>query len=185
MAKRKIRAKDVVNDIRAGMDDASLMEKYRLSAKGLQRIFEKLVEGKFVTQRDLDARMGLQDDTADIEDLREFPRNYPVLSVSVYEGRRGGTQGTVRDITEKGVGIVGIEAQVDEEKTFFIDTGRLSEFDTIQFDATCRWIKWDCAERQYVAGFEITRISEDALEELREMIGGFTLTADTLAMMLP
>jgi hypothetical protein len=167
------------------MDDGSLMEKYRLSAKGLQRIFEKLVAGGFLTRLELDARVNFNDDTADIEDLRDFPRNYPVLSVSVFEGNRKGAKGTVRDITEKGVGIVGIEARVHEQKTFFIDAGRLSEFDTIRFDAECRWIKWDCAERRYVAGFEITKISKDALEELREMIGGFTLTADTFSMMLP
>jgi len=45
MAKRtKVAGSQVVNDIRAGMDDAGLMKKYRLSAKGLQSLFRKLLE---------------------------------------------------------------------------------------------------------------------------------------------
>jgi len=45
MAKRtKVAGSQAVNDIRTGMDDADLMEKYRLSAKGLQSMFRKLLE---------------------------------------------------------------------------------------------------------------------------------------------
>ncbi len=38
----KINAKEALEDIRAGMDDISLMKKYKLSAKGLQSLFKKL-----------------------------------------------------------------------------------------------------------------------------------------------
>jgi len=38
----KIKAKEALADIRAGMDDISLMKKYKLSAKGLQSLFTKL-----------------------------------------------------------------------------------------------------------------------------------------------
>lgn len=38
----KIKAKEALADIRAGMDDISLMEKYKLSAAGLQSLFKKL-----------------------------------------------------------------------------------------------------------------------------------------------
>ena len=37
MGKPKIDAKQALDDIRSGMDDQSLMEKYAISAKGLQR----------------------------------------------------------------------------------------------------------------------------------------------------
>ena len=178
MAKRKIRARDIVNDIRAGLDDGALMHKYRLTAKGIQRMFLKLLESNLITQVELSSRMAQHDDTAEIEDLREFPRNYPALSVTVYDGSKEGQQGVVRDITERGIGVKGIAAQPDEIKTFVICPGGL--------EATCRWVQNDeQANGQCVAGFEITSITEADLTELREVIGGFTLTADTLAMMLP
>jgi len=186
MAKRKIRARDIVNDIRAGLEDGALMHKYRLTAKGIQRIFLKLLESNLITQVELSSRMSQHDDTAEIEDLREFPRNYPALSVTVYDGSKDGQQGVVRDITERGIGVKGIDAKPDETKQFVICPGGLTSFDTIQFQATCRWVENDeHANGQCVAGFEITSISEADLTELREVIGGFTLTADTLAMMLP
>jgi hypothetical protein len=42
MAKAKIDAKEALDDIRAGMDAVALMQKYSLSPKGLQSLFEKL-----------------------------------------------------------------------------------------------------------------------------------------------
>jgi hypothetical protein len=102
MAKRKIRARDIVNDIRAGLNDGALMEKYRLTAKGIQRILLKLLERNVITLADLNSRVSEYDDTAEIEDLRELPRNYPALPVTVSDGGTEGKQGVVRDITNEG-----------------------------------------------------------------------------------
>jgi len=43
MAKRTLDAKEIVDDIKAGMDSTALMEKYQLSEKGLQSLFKKLI----------------------------------------------------------------------------------------------------------------------------------------------
>jgi hypothetical protein len=185
-AKRKIRARDIVNDIRAGLNDGALMEKYRLTAKGIQRIFLKLLERNVITLADLNSRVSEYDDTAEIEDLRELPRNYPALSVTVSVCGTEGKQGVVRDITERGIGVKGIEAQPGETKEFVIYPGGITSFDTIHFQAECRWVqRGDQAGGRSLAGFEITSISDADLAELREVIRGFTLTEDTLAMMLP
>jgi hypothetical protein len=42
MAKRTVDAKEILEDIKAGMDSTALMEKYQLSEKGLQSLFKKL-----------------------------------------------------------------------------------------------------------------------------------------------
>ena len=44
MAKKTINAKEILADIKAGMDNAALMEKYQLSEKGLQSLFKKLTD---------------------------------------------------------------------------------------------------------------------------------------------
>ena len=44
MAKITVSAKEILADIKAGMDDTTLMQKYGLSDKGLQSIFKKLVD---------------------------------------------------------------------------------------------------------------------------------------------
>jgi hypothetical protein len=57
--KKKISAKEVVGDIRAGATDDFLMKKYGISEKALQGLFLKLVAAKFLTQADLDRRASL------------------------------------------------------------------------------------------------------------------------------
>ncbi len=57
MSKVKIDAREILQDIRDGMKDSALMEKDRLSARGLQSLFSKLVEADLIKQADLDARM--------------------------------------------------------------------------------------------------------------------------------
>jgi len=48
MNKRRIKAKEALADIRAGMDDVALMKKYKLSAEGLQSLFTQLGEAGII-----------------------------------------------------------------------------------------------------------------------------------------
>ena len=56
LLKPKIDAKQALDDIRSGLDDYALMDKYNLSAKGLQSLFNKLVRrGCHYARRDRSA----------------------------------------------------------------------------------------------------------------------------------
>ena len=66
MEKRKITAREVLTDIRAGADDAGLMRKYQLSAPGLQSVLNKMVQAGMVTEEELDERVPLSERTVDI-----------------------------------------------------------------------------------------------------------------------
>jgi predicted transcriptional regulator len=52
-----ISAADAAKFIRSGMDDASLMKKYGISAKGLRSLFRKMVAAGVMQQSELDKRM--------------------------------------------------------------------------------------------------------------------------------
>ena len=54
---KRISAKEVRDDIRAGLDDSELMAKYGLSVKGLESLFRKLLRAGIVEESDLGARM--------------------------------------------------------------------------------------------------------------------------------
>lgn len=56
MAKQKVSAKEVVADIRSGVSDADLMAKYNLSTKGLESLFEKLIEKNVLSAADIARR---------------------------------------------------------------------------------------------------------------------------------
>jgi hypothetical protein len=56
MAAPELNAKEVLESIRSGMDDVTLMERYHLSPKGLQSLFRKMVAAGLLEQSDIDRR---------------------------------------------------------------------------------------------------------------------------------
>jgi len=172
--KRTIKAKDIVNDIRSGMTNLQLMEKYNLSSKGLQSIFTKLMDAKAVKDRELDGRTPLADDTVNLNQMRVLPRNYLFVHLPVYEADDMKIEGQIGDITEKGLLVAGIPVGVGDYKTLLV---RAEDFDNIRpftFRAECRWAKSATAVEPYSAGFQITNITEEALEDLRKLIHALT-----------
>jgi hypothetical protein len=57
MPKRTINAKEILADIKMGLGNASLMEKYGLSEKVLQSVLKKLVDSGKLNQGELERRM--------------------------------------------------------------------------------------------------------------------------------
>ena len=55
--------------------------------------------------------------------------------------------GFVRDISEEGVGVAGIEAKVGDLKTLVILGDEFGEFSSFEFEAYCRWCYADEATR--------------------------------------
>lgn len=66
MTKRRITARELLADIRKGLSDPTLMEKYKLSAQGLQSVFQKLLKAGVITQAELDSRTPIGERTVDI-----------------------------------------------------------------------------------------------------------------------
>jgi hypothetical protein len=66
MEKRKITAREILRDVRSGLSDQDLMEKYTLSAQGLQSVFHKLVTAGVITQAELDDRVPITERTVDL-----------------------------------------------------------------------------------------------------------------------
>ena len=217
-----IRSADAVRDLRSGMTDAQLMEKYRLSAKGLESLLEKLVEIKAITREEIDRRgagavspidgadmiadirSGMSDfelmekyglssdglrfalqtlvdtkvitvkelygDTVSVEPAPETTRKYLAVALDIFDSERPEIRGEVTDISETGVGIIGIEGKVGERRAFSIPAEAFIGVDWIVFESRCRWAEKDKTSGQWSAGFEITGISEKCLGDLRRLI---------------
>lgn len=54
---RKIDADGLVADIRGGMDEASLMQKYNLTSRELQKVFRKIISAGLMTAQELADRL--------------------------------------------------------------------------------------------------------------------------------
>ena len=93
MEKKKVSARESITDIRSGMSDAALMEKYHLSPPGLQSLFDKLVGGGYIDLSEIHERkpeyLGIveisrafpQPEKDEAEDVRQAVR--PKLRVQV------------------------------------------------------------------------------------------------------
>ncbi|MGB6066145.1 MAG: PilZ domain-containing protein [Desulfomonilaceae bacterium] len=170
MSRRIIQARDIVIDIRSGMTDAELMEKYELSAKGLESAFTKLVNSGIMTVAEVYGQRGSGQDTVIINDVRELPRHFLSMTIPVHEPGFPNRQGRIRDVTEKGIGITGIQARIGEVISLMIACRPFLDVDNIWLEAECRWIDARKSPREWYGGFQITKISPKDLSNLRQLI---------------
>jgi uncharacterized protein (DUF433 family) len=167
---QQIDGNDIVEDIRAGMSDSELMEKYGLSSEGLGFALQTLTDTKVISLQDLYGSSLSEQDTVAVESTRVLPRSYLAITVHIYESKHPEIKGTLNDITERGVAITGIQAKVGEDAAFIIPTGNFIAIDPIMFAARCQWAEKEKDSGEWLAGFEITSISPKCLDDLRSLI---------------
>ncbi len=172
LAQQQNATQDIVEDVRSGMADSALMAKHGLSPVGLKRTLEKILKLKLIDQEDFDRYSGMYEDTARAYVARQCRRNYPILTAAIRAGRDRDKRGIVRDISDKGVGTVGLETEVDATDTFTVVE---HEFDLFSFEAKCRWAHRPAASGEFLAGLEITRISDNDRQELVDWVSVSTM----------
>ncbi len=167
--KRRIKAKEIISDIRTGMAASELLTKYQFNAKSLRTIFQKLLEARAMSKDELNTHTSLYDGST--QGLRRHRRKPMVFPLKIYDGGDPFKSGTVKDVSEKGVCIEGIDATVGDVKNFIIRFGSFGHSSTMVFEGKCRWIdKHPMTGRVASAGFEITYISSLDSGELRKLI---------------
>lgn len=173
--KRKIKAKEIVVDIKSGMSDEDLMEKYNVSEKGLKSIFQKLIDAGSIEQSQLEERIPPDRLKTYGEKPRDLHRNYVFVKLPIYELENLLHEGQVVDITEGGLQILGIEAKVGEKKGFLIQADYFADVFPFSFEAECKWATQE-KDGRWRAGFKILSISDTGLEELRKLIRMLSLS---------
>jgi len=163
----KIKARDIIEDIRSGMTDTELMEKYEMSAAALQMAFEQLITLKLLKDHELYGR------SVNTRESFRLPRHYLVVKVPIRDVKSG-MVGSIRDITEKNMGIFGIGGTLGEIRTFEIIPEEFDQVRSFLFNGKCRWTKRD-EQGNFLSGYEITSISEESLEQLLKLIELVTL----------
>lgn len=172
LAQQRNATGDIVEDVRSGMADSTLMAKHGLSPVGLKRTLEKILELDLIEPEDVDRYACVHEDTARAYVDRQCRRNYPVLTAAIRCERDPDKRGIVRDISDKGVGTVGLETEVDATDTFTVVE---HEFALFSFEAKCRWARKPAGNGEFLAGLEITRISEKDRQELVDWVSISTM----------
>lgn len=211
MSARKIKAREMVTDIKSGMTTRELMDKYHMSKESISEAIEKILEeranvarmmsadikeGMSVTElmakyqlspTGLGLAMKVLTDEGFIQsksetrvheeirpqehaDRRESPRRLIPVTVPVLDSLNLGNKGTVRDLTEKGLSVIGVEASVGQIKRLAVMGDDLGALDPFEVQAECRWVQSGTDAEHPVAGFQITEISDRDMECLRNFL---------------
>ncbi len=174
MTKRALPIRRIIGEIRGGLGDVPIMEKYGLSPEEYIEILENL-KGQRIRQPPGELE---QPSEAEVRrkpaQRRAVPRCYMVFNRSISDVDNPGVKGIVVDISERGVQITGIETRVGEVRTFVIGNDRFSPDSELGFEAVCRWFNPGDASGECMAGFEIARISAAARNRLRKLLQELT-----------
>ena len=171
---RTIKAGQIVQDIRRGMTDSELMEKYRLSARGLQSLFRQVLEAKILQPYELYGRSPSYDHSVGLENLRAIPRHVVYLPLPVYERGHPEISGTILDVSENGLKIRDILTSAGEVKELVIPSDVLSMFESVEFKAVCRWTSSDPTGGASFAGFEVQNVLKGDIAQLIESVQALT-----------
>jgi hypothetical protein len=174
--KRKIKASEIVRDIRAGMTNDDLMQKHGLPLEKLLGIFTKLIDAKVMSHEELAFHMPSSQSAVIDARVRQVSRCYPPVVLRIYDLDDLTRDLSVKDLSEKGVHVVGIKTAIGRKASFLIQAFEFPDIDSLTFDAQCRWTKAETnegGELIYDAGFEITEIDKSAQEQLLKIIAKF------------
>ncbi|MBI5249170.1 MAG: PilZ domain-containing protein [Desulfomonile tiedjei] len=171
---RSINAEDIIRDVRSGVDDWDLNAKYGLTMQALANTIRLLMDGNRLSRSDLAGRENLFEEVMDPNAVRGHQRYYLDFELPIIE-KGNGIRGKVHDLTEKGLGIIGISARVDEIKDFSINHEKFALINPFSFQARCRWMNYDRSSGECIAGFEIVDISPDDFLELQKLVRMVTI----------
>ncbi|AFM26209.1 PilZ domain-containing protein [Desulfomonile tiedjei] len=159
----------IAEDIRVGLTKSQLMQKYHLSARGLRWISMTLISSGAIAWWEIyDSLCANYEDL--IPDRLRQTRRYPLpFHCPVHEADNPHVVGQLRDVSENGLGVVGMRARTGDTKNLVIQGDEFGEFASFSLESTCRWITKD-QRGVFVAGFEISHISIGNLKEFELLL---------------
>jgi hypothetical protein len=166
--KVRINVKDFLGDFRRGLTDSDLMELYGLSREALFAVYDRLLELKAIAQEDLLGSEYLLTDRAGQGNRRELDRYCLDFELVIADDVNSAQKGTVKDISERGVGLAGIEVLPGEILTLAVHPDSFLEVKPFRFKAECKWSDTDSED--HLAGLEIIEMSESDRMELRKLM---------------
>ena len=164
--RRQIRVSEIVNDIRVGLSDSEMMDKYKLSSHGLAKVFKKLLEAKAISSLMFVEWSALFCESPDVKDIRLFPRGSLKFRLPIYEAGSSEKRGEVLNISDGGLAVRDLEAQINDTKSFLIPIKGAP----VLFKAKCRWIKQEPVNGAAVSGFDVIDVLKGNWDKLLELI---------------
>ncbi len=167
----------IVADIRARATDFELCHKYDLTFEELPAVFEELVKSGALRKEELKERTAFYDEPQNRSVTRRFERKPVGLELSVHDPDEPERKGLIRDLSERGLRVASLRADINLAKRFVIHPDWFANIRHFEIGVECKWMKTKGPLRKYfVAGFEITSISSPSQEQLKRLLREAKLT---------
>ena len=163
----------VLRDVRSGLTDAELMDKYRVTYLELDKIFTRLLDTHVATRGELYGRSSFFAETVAVYSSPNPEGHYLAFPIPISDAMDPKVMGRLRTVGETEVGTVGIEAEVEQYRTLVIFPEKFVDIEPITFDAMCVWSQAE-PEGNY-ATFRIAYITQRDLSRLRNLVKSLTL----------
>jgi len=173
------RALMILADLRSGMPVNEIALKNGFRSSNFETILKYLEDMGMIERGNVVAGNGGSGAKVALRDRRSAPRvPHPLLVTQIFELNESVSSGLILDLSENGLRISGIEAHMDETKTFFVHLGDSIEAEALTFECRCRWISGHgLSQMNGCAGFEITSIPETSSRFLKMLLDSeFALT---------
>ena len=169
---RGVAVKGIVDDIRNGLTDFELMERYELIPSELRSVLDDLTALGALRKGELRERSPFYDNPANRTRSRRWSRTYVRIWLPVYDSETWMMRGLVRDLYDNGFRAASLRSDIGEGSNLAIRAELVGDVKAFRFKAECRWVRKKEKEsaEYYLAGFEITEITDEALRELRKLI---------------
>ncbi|MBI5249659.1 MAG: hypothetical protein HY912_09205 [Desulfomonile tiedjei] len=174
MSIQETRIDEIIDDVRSGITDSDLIEKYHISAKSLKYLLNQLLNQGRMSGAALYWRPLMCDDSVETESRRLLPRYLVASLIPAHYEENPEAKGWVFDINERGVRICGLTAKPGEVKRLVFLVRQMKEMRNIVAEAECRWFAMEGPEARPFAGFKIISITPENLLALRELIRQIT-----------
>jgi hypothetical protein len=140
------------------------------NCNSLQAVFDKSLAYGPTSHSELGEWSPAYKETIESTKSKKYRRVNLNIPVKVYdlEARIGGL---LRDISEMGLGVAGIQSDVGQVKTFQIPISQFINTDPVVIVAECKWAQLRGRKTEdFVAGFEIIDLSDEHRKVLTEFM---------------
>lgn len=169
---------EVARDIRSGLSKQKLMEKYHVTPRGLLWISMELIIAGALSGQEVYGKLFSSWSELISLTMRRSERHKVDFYVPLCVMSEPDIVGSIRDVSERGLGTMGIRAAVGETKTLCILGDSFGEVGSSVMDARCAWSGKD-PRGVYLSGFELDETSIAGMQEIQLLIKLSTLGSNS------
>jgi|WetSurMetagenome_2_1015567.scaffolds.fasta_scaffold383259_1 hypothetical protein len=166
---KHIQAKEIVADIRNGLSDSDIMQKYGLTETGLQKLFRSLLDKKWLTPAEFEAWTIFSNNTV-VLDVRLHSRHRLNFLLPIFDAHRPENSGAVVSISRQGLGVEGLKVEPDTVLTLVIPLDRILGGTPLLLQARCRWVHTAGKGTPGAAGFFVITVAQGSWEKLLDYV---------------